>query len=796
MVFFASTHITHAAGPFSWLGISTNDITGGLVSALAFLISALFASIFGVAIAVEAWLLNIVLNINDLAFQTVFVQSGFSIALSVANLAFVLGIIVIAIATIIRSQNYGIKKLLWKLVVAAVLVNFGLVIAAPIFGLGNSFSHYFVNCISPTSGGCTGNSSVKDSYENFVTSFAGAFQPQDNFTTLNNQISAQDKNSSELAGAFSVKGTDFGKSLVPILGIVFALINLILIAVVLGGFIILLLVRFIYISILAILMPFAWASWVFPAFGNHWKKWWSKFLQWTFFAPIAFFFIYLAMLLMQASKGTAGGIGGIPLPSCGTGGANCTAASTIFTSLSALFTGFFTPILVAFVQEIIFVALILGGLMAANSMGIKGAGAITNGITSMGNATKNWASKKTKQTAGRMVPKTVKENLQSGKYGILPKRLQVATGVGLGNLERAGRGDMVAEQAKLAEKYAKDPEAFARIISGEAGTMGRGTVSKEGQMAMLVKLAKDEDLQKEVIKAQGVGSLKEIMVGEKNLQSFLEANKEEFTKLQQGKLYEDLRDKTGLTLDKAAKDKETAQNTIQNLGKKADLQEIKGLLPAYKDPETFGILSQEEKNKVEAYIGKKKGIEDAIRHGDVVSEEERNELNEMNKMESLSGDYISKEEKEQLNKAKGSLKEANDKIKSFARKNPDLMSDYFQDFEGAAKKLADKKKEIPLTFNPESVRRVQESIIATMAEGFSSQNASKLIKSISDKNNMKYFLGAAKNMNAETKQYVKTLAEKNTDLANWIRRSPGANAYDLGQIFGMERGPRNRNDQR
>ena len=64
-----------------------------------------------------------------------------------------LGIIVIALATILRIESYSIKKMLWKLVVMAILVNFGLVIIAPIFGFSNALTQYFLNCFNPWPGG-------------------------------------------------------------------------------------------------------------------------------------------------------------------------------------------------------------------------------------------------------------------------------------------------------------------------------------------------------------------------------------------------------------------------------------------------------------------------------------------------------------------------------------------------------------------------------------------------------------------------------------------------------------------
>ena len=123
-----------------------------VIGKIAFGVSYMIAWIAGVAISIETWLVGVMLGINTGVFQSQIVQKGFGVTLSIANLGFVLGIIVIALATILHRETYGWKKLLWKLVFAAILVNFSLVIAAPIFGIGNSFTQYFLNCVDPSVG--------------------------------------------------------------------------------------------------------------------------------------------------------------------------------------------------------------------------------------------------------------------------------------------------------------------------------------------------------------------------------------------------------------------------------------------------------------------------------------------------------------------------------------------------------------------------------------------------------------------------------------------------------------------
>ena len=104
-LFLGSAHYTYAL-------FDIGSIEYNVVSTVAGAVAYILAWIFGILISIEAWFIGIVMNINANLMSTSLVQTGFSISLSVANLAFVLGIIVIALATILRIENYSIKKML------------------------------------------------------------------------------------------------------------------------------------------------------------------------------------------------------------------------------------------------------------------------------------------------------------------------------------------------------------------------------------------------------------------------------------------------------------------------------------------------------------------------------------------------------------------------------------------------------------------------------------------------------------------------------------------------------------
>lgn len=247
--------------PLDTLGKGILDVIYTIVGKVCWAISYIIAYIGGVAVALEVWLTGAILNINQGVFNTEIVQVGFSVSLSLANLGFIIGIIIIAIATIIQNQTYGMKQILWKLIFMAILVNFGLVIMGSLFNISNQFTNYFLNCIDPSSGGCNGNEDGLTSSNNFATSLAGAFNPQRDFITHIPGIDTQDNNTS----IGSSLGSDLGQLLLPITSMTFVIIAVLLIVITLAAFIIMLLVRYVYIAILAVILPFAWMFWVFPS---------------------------------------------------------------------------------------------------------------------------------------------------------------------------------------------------------------------------------------------------------------------------------------------------------------------------------------------------------------------------------------------------------------------------------------------------------------------------------------------------------------------------------------------------
>lgn len=307
----------------------------------------------GLFVSLGAALITYGLEINaGLAYKDT-VQGGFEITLMVANLGFVLAIIVIAIATIIGYESYGMKKNLWKLIVSALLVNFSLVICSTIISFFDQFAYFFADRMGSSDTAGYGYSQV-------------ALQLVDAFAL--NKIAAASPAASAVKGAVAFIPT-----------VMFIVLALFLIGITLLSVALSLVVRYVYLMILMILMPIAWLAWVVPEFQKHWSNWWEKFIQWVMSPTIMLMFLYIAVQIMAGSTPTfeeaarnssgAGSAGGVFDEATGGSG-----------------------LLGTFMKMIIGLALVWGGIIVANAAGAKGAATIVGWGNKAGKAAKNRAT--------------------------------------------------------------------------------------------------------------------------------------------------------------------------------------------------------------------------------------------------------------------------------------------------------------------------------------------------------------------------------------------------------------------
>lgn len=549
----------HAAwsDPSSWIPGAIGAVVQGVMYLINFFIG-------GVVLGFLTWMIGILLQINNNVVTSAPVQAGFVVTLSLANLGFVLAIVVIAIMTIFRNQTYGMKKTLGKLIVAAILVNFSLVIAGTIINFTGSLTNYLMTSLPGQGGGYTLGTNT------FASSLSAVFQPQQ-------FLNPQDSGTANVASSplmqswqrgFSSTGGWIASLITPFVGLLFSILNLALIAIVLATFGFMLLIRYITLAFCLILMPLAWLAWIFPGLSHHWSNWWKTFLRQAFFAPIVVFFLWLVIrtgAVMRAGSGLSPYAG--PTPNFSS------TAPGIIGAISNFFGGFLTPLFQTALNDMVLIGLTVGGLYAANKMSIVGAGA---GLTAAkgaagwaGGRAMRYAGKGTTRAFNRFGGKTLTENMQKYQGGKLAKITGAAYGTRL-----AGRGlDMLKTRMggeKLVEQGKKD---LAGLTDNEKiKAFNSNTLTTEQQMAVMEEMKGKDRLTDLDLKRQM-------------------RNKDMFDRFDKGKLFKEIKERTG-GFSEASDDasekinKETeeeqesvreAETSLKKVSGKANVEEIEKL---------------------------------------------------------------------------------------------------------------------------------------------------------------------------------------------------------------------------
>ena len=195
------------------------------------------------------------------------IYPGWEVIRNLCNIFFIMALIIIAMATLFRVESYKFKDLIIQLIIAALLVNFSLVIGQAVLGLADTVQAQFLPA----------NVSV-------IRSLAG---------DLMVNAYRQDVYKSD----FGSQGS-FSATIKPIF----------LFAMSLGRFAVFcaiavfLVVRIIALWLLLMISPIAYAVGVLPATSKYRGEWWSNFLKYAFFTPIMAFFLNMAAIISNASQ--------------------------------------------------------------------------------------------------------------------------------------------------------------------------------------------------------------------------------------------------------------------------------------------------------------------------------------------------------------------------------------------------------------------------------------------------------------------------------------------------------------
>jgi len=222
------------------------------------------------------------------------VNAIWTVLRNIVNSLLVLGLIGIAIATILGYKKYAWKQILWKLILVALLVNFSLVISGIVVDTSNYLTGYFLS-MSQENGSIAprimmGYGYTKDADTTNQYTSPSLFGSDKYKSTQINQEGATE----EGVGKFTVGlGNAFIIAFITILTGGFAVIALLAIYLAI-------IVRNIFLIILLGLSSIAFAAWIFPDTEKYWKMWWSNFIKWCSFPVIFAFTLYLGLTVMNA----------------------------------------------------------------------------------------------------------------------------------------------------------------------------------------------------------------------------------------------------------------------------------------------------------------------------------------------------------------------------------------------------------------------------------------------------------------------------------------------------------------
>ena len=330
-------------------GTSANDYAGLGVDPIGPILS-LVNSILGVVVwivrqivwALSNWvvlpILDITLSLDGANIASI-VYVGWTYVRDFVNMFFILILIVLGFATILRIESYNYRHILVELILMAVLVNFSLVIARIIVQVADLLQFAFLSRDEGLAG-------LRNMYKLLTIDQVGAIQ------------------------GFS---WNTPRALASTATILFGFAMELMAFVTFGAVAIYMLIRVTALWILMIISPFAYALRILPSTHHYAEEWWHNFLKYAFFAPIMAFFLRMTIALhdqgLRITQGThfASQNDGL-----------ATDIQSYFAQSSAATNVPIQATLELVIIYVIVLAFMWAGLMVANKMGVYGADMITD----------------------------------------------------------------------------------------------------------------------------------------------------------------------------------------------------------------------------------------------------------------------------------------------------------------------------------------------------------------------------------------------------------------------------------
>lgn len=207
------------------------------------------------------------------------VISTWMIVRDIANTFFIFILLLIAFGTILKIETYHWSKMLPKMIIAAVLINFSRTIAGIFVDASQIIMHTFVNAFKDV-----GSASLTKLFQLGDLAAIGPGGTQGSTTSVD------ESKFNDLQYVLAMFAAGLMISLLAIVSLIFATLFLL---------------RIVMIMFLTILSPFAWICSVLPVTQKYSQQWWSTFGRYVALGPLLAFFVWLALYI---GSGQGGGV--------------------------------------------------------------------------------------------------------------------------------------------------------------------------------------------------------------------------------------------------------------------------------------------------------------------------------------------------------------------------------------------------------------------------------------------------------------------------------------------------------
>ena len=268
-------------------------------------------SIWITGLASDIFNVSIQFSLTGKAFdpdENVMIKDGWTMVRDLLNLVFIFILLYAAISTILQYGNMDIKKILPSLIIAALLINFSMLITKMVIDASHIFAWEFYNQIDVTKGGTVanmkGSAEVYGDFEkkNLSNVFLAGFNPQrllieaEMATTTTNENGNEDEAHSpwkQVAAKAIENGEGFMSTLWRMAIIIWLEIALAIFSVfILLAGAIMFVARIVILWAVMIFSPIAFLEMILPSMKQYSEMWWKYLIGQSFFAP-AFLFMFM-----------------------------------------------------------------------------------------------------------------------------------------------------------------------------------------------------------------------------------------------------------------------------------------------------------------------------------------------------------------------------------------------------------------------------------------------------------------------------------------------------------------------